>query len=391
MIPLMKNAFIEEEKTRKELSQFVLTTKQFSMGIECEKFENKFSHKQESKYSILFNSGASANLALLQALLNMGKIKKGDKIGFSALTWSTNIMPIIQLGLNPIPIDCNINTLNVSPQNLLQTLQDHKIQVLFITNVLGFIDNLEEIQQICNTNGILLLEDNCESLGTITKNGNKTGNFGLASTFSFYVAHHMSTIEGGMVCTNDLDLSQMLKLVRANGWDRNLDDNHKNYYRQKFQIETEFKSKYTFYDLAFNFRPTEITGFLGSLQIEYLDQNISIREKIFNKIHEVIKTNDDLISLDNSHLKITSTFAIPIICKNSIIRDKYLMRFQNANIEVRPIIAGNMQNQPFYHKYVSLFLNLSNSDFLDKNGFYCGNYPELTESDITLIINCLKK
>ena len=387
----MKNAFLNEHATKQALADFIIKTQKFSMGEECHKFERKFSNFQKRSESILFNSGGSANLALLQALKNLGKLKSGDYVGFSALTWSTNIMPIIQMDLIPVPVDCSVNNLNVGSEQLLKTLETYGIKALFITNVLGFVSDIEEVRDVCNDKGIILLEDNCESLGTVTNQGNMTGNFGLASTFSFFVAHHMSTIEGGMICTDDEELSEMLKIVRANGWDRNLNALQQAKWRKKYNIESEFQAKYSFYDLGFNFRPTEITGFLGSFQLDFLEDNIKAREKNYKLINKYISQNDDLLALDSSNLKTVSTFAIPIICKTLELRNHYLNQFSGAGIEIRPMIAGNIQRQPFYSKYVKDMVKLPNTDFIDRNGFYCGNYPELTTDDLQVIISAILK
>lgn len=385
----MKHAFLEEEKTRDALSKFILTADRFSLGELCQKFETCFADYQGRKFAVLFNSGGSANLALLQALKNLGRLDDRDYIGFSALTWSTNTMPIIQMNMVPIPLDCDPSTLNAMSGNLTERISDYPLKALFITNALGFAGDLDLIRELCAKKGILLLEDNCESLGTELFSG-KTGNFGLASTFSFYIAHHMSTIEGGMVCTDDEKLSEMLKIVRANGWDRNLEKDQQEKWRQRFAIDTEFKAKYTFYDLGYNLRPTEITGFLGLLQMQYLPEAIRKREQTFLFIEEVMKNNCDFIQFEHSHITKLSSFAIPVLCKNKKIRDRYLSRFLNSDIEIRPIIAGNIQNQPFFLKYVNKSFHLPGTDFIDQCGFYCGNYPELTESDVHQIISCLK-
>lgn len=390
MIPLMKNAFYKEHETKKALAEFISKSTKLSMDVECFNFEKKFAKHQGSKYAVLFNSGGSANLAILQSLKNLGRLKEGDKIGFSALTWSTNVMPIIQLGFEPVPVDCSDKTLNVMSSNLLETIRKTKIKALFITNVLGFAGDLEKIKKICERENIILLEDNCESLGTKLKN-NKTGNFGLCSSFSFFVAHHMSTIEGGMVCSNDEELVEMLTIVRANGWDRNLTVIQQKEIRKKHGVSSEFIAKYTFYDLAFNLRPTEITGFLGSYQLDFLDENIKIRDENYKKIEKTIVQNDDLILLEHNHINFLSSFAMPIICKTPQLRDFYVKQFSGAGIEIRPIIAGNMQEQPFYKKYVKTQYNLKNTEKVHSCGFYCGNYPELTESDLNTIQSCLTR
>tara|TARA_B100000989_G_scaffold278203_1_gene239795 strand:- start:45453 stop:46625 length:1173 start_codon:yes stop_codon:yes gene_type:complete len=390
MIPLMRNAFSFEDKTKKELSEFILSAKQLSMGDQCLAFEKEFSKFQDCEESILFNSGGSANLSLLQAYKNLGVLKNNSKVGFSSLTWSTNVMPIIQLGMIPIAIDCEPNTLNIMSKNLLDTLENIKLDALFITNVLGFTGDLDKIKIICDEKNILLIEDNCEALGS--KLGNvRTGNFGRAATFSFFVAHHMSTIEGGMIATSDKELAEMLRIVRANGWDRNLKSKQQSELRKKNNILGEFEAKYTFYDLGYNLRPTEITATLGLIQLQYLEQNIIIRNNNHLELVKGLKENPDLINVDFHHLDFLSPFAFPVVCKTKKLRDYYFQQFSGAGIEIRPMIAGNIQNQPFYKKYSKIETKCPGADFLEKNSFYCGNYPELTSFDLETIKSCLIK
>jgi CDP-6-deoxy-D-xylo-4-hexulose-3-dehydrase len=390
MIPLMKNAFLNEHETKKALAAFIVEADRLSMDKECASFERKFAHWQGRKDAILFNSGGSANLAMLQALKNLGMLAEGDKIGFSALTWSTNVMPIIQMGLIPVAIDCDPLYLNVMSYNLEERLQQVSIKALFVTNVLGFTGDIDAVKQVCDKKNIILIEDNCESLGTVLPSG-KAGNFSICSSFSFFVAHHMSTIEGGMVCTDNEELAVMLRIVRANGWDRNLNAKQQFNLRKKYNINSEFEAKYTFYDLGFNMRPTEITGFLGQYQLQYLDDNIRVREQNYLRLEKVMQENDDLIILKHDHLRVVSTFAFPVVCKTPELRDHYLSRFSGAGIEIRPMIAGNIQRQPFYSKYVEEFYPLPGTDFLHDNGFYCGNYPELSDIDLETITSCLYK
>lgn len=390
MIPLMKNTFTNDFETRRALTDFILKAPRLSMDIQCSEFEREFSVRQGSKYAVLFNSGGSANLAILQALKNLGRLKDGDSVGFSALTWSTNVMPIIQLGMRPVAIDCSHETLNVMSDNLLDRLKTTKLKALSITNALGFTGDLDKIKQICDDSGILLIEDNCEALGTELPQGT-AGNFGVASSFSFFVAHHLSTIEGGMVCTSDDELSEMLHIVRANGWDRNLEVNQQIKWRKKYGVNSEFEAKYTFYDLGFNFRPTEITGFLGLYQLQFLDSNVNTRQANYLRLEKIVSENPDLVLLKHDHIKLLSAFAFPVVCRTPALRDKYLSQFSGAGIEIRPMIAGNIQRQPFYKKYVNGAFDLPGADFLHSNGFYCGNYPELIENDLQTISSCLFK
>lgn len=390
MIPLMRNTFINEIETKEALIDFILKTQRLSMDQQCFAFEKAFAKYQNSEHAILFNSGGSANLALLQALKNLGRLHPGDKIGFSALTWSTNTMPIIQLGFEPIAVDCEPTTLNVMSEHLENCLKNHRLRVMFITNALGFTGDLNNIRKICQENDVILLEDNCESLGTTLPEG-RAGSFGLASTFSFFVAHHMSTIEGGMVCTDDGELAEMLVIARANGWDRNLSSEQQVKWRKKHNISSEFEAKYTFYDLGYNLRPTEITGFLGLYQLQFVEEMVNRREENYSQIETLIKQNSDILLLEHSHIEKLSAFAIPIVCMNAKIRAKYLVQFFGAGIEIRPMIAGNIQEQPFFKKYATSFSDLPGATMLHDCGFYCGNYPELTQTDLETISSCLRK
>jgi CDP-6-deoxy-D-xylo-4-hexulose-3-dehydrase len=336
----------------------------------------------------MFNSGSSANLALIQVLINLGKIKKGDSVGFSAVTWATNVMPLINLELKPVPIDIEKNTLNISSKTLDASYKKHKFKCLFLTNLLGFCGDLSEIAKFCRRNGILLLEDNCESLGTKYQ-GRKTGNFGLASTFSFYVGHHMSTIEGGMVCTDDRAMDTMLRIVRSHGWDRHLELREQQELRQRFKVD-EFYGKYTFYDIGYNLRPTEIQGFLGLDQLKYLNTTIGKREKNYRQF-EVIYSNPDFIKIKTAGMSRISNFAFPLICKTRDLRDKYMKLAKAAEIEIRPIVAGNINNQAFFSKHVKAKFHLPNAEQIHHTGFYFGNNPEMTTSEIGLLIKTFSK
>ncbi|MDP3957992.1 MAG: DegT/DnrJ/EryC1/StrS aminotransferase family protein [bacterium] len=386
---IIKNAFLEEEATKRALADFILTAPKLSMGQQCESFERAFAAKQERKEAVLFNSGASANLAMLQALKNLGRLEPGAAVGFSALTWSTNIMPIIQMGFKPIAVDCDVNTLNVMSHNLEERLAHVHLDAFFATNVIGFTGDLHKIKKICDERNIIFIEDNCESLGTELPEG-KAGNFGLASSVSFYVAHHMSTIEGGMVCTDDEEFSEMLRVVRANGWDRNLHSHQQEKWRKKHSVGSDFYAKFAFYDLGYNLRPTEITGFLGLSQLQFLDENIKTRQRTYLRAEEVMKKNDELIVPERGHLSVHSSFVIPVLCKTPTLRKKYIAKFNAAGVEIRPMIAGNMQKQPFHKKYVKETFHLPNTDFFHHNSFYCGNCPDYTEEEVATILACLE-
>lgn len=383
MIKLIKSTFYKEKETKKKLCKFIKNAEILSFGRECKEFEKSFAKWQKRKHCIFLNSGSSANLAIVQALFNLGKLKKGDNVGFSSLGWSTTVMPLIQLGFNAIPIDIELDTLNVSSKTLRKALKKYSLKMLFITNLLGFCGDIDRIRKICDENKIILIEDNCESLGTVYK-GKLLGNYGMASTFSFYVGHHMSTIEGGAVCTDNDRLAAMLRIVRAHGWDRNLSETQQYKIRNKFKVNSTFYSRYTFYNLGFNLRPTEISGFIGNLQIKYLDEIIRIRNKNFLEVAlPIYSKNDRYYPVKYSHIDFLSNFAIPIICKTQKIRNELVEKCKDK-IEIRPIVGGDMTRQPFYLKYMKEYAHLSqdsNARLVHDQGLYFGNNPELTSDE----------
>lgn len=387
MIPLIKSTFYKERETKEALCNFIKRSSKLSIGEECGKFEHNFAKYQGRKHCVLVNSGSSANLAVIQALLNLGKVKKGDFVGFSAITWSTNVMPLIQLDLKPIPLDVELDTLNVSSKTLLQTLKKFPLKMLFITNLLGFCDDIDEIVTVCKQKKIILIEDNCESLGTVYK-GKKLGNFGLASTFSFYVGHHMSTIEGGAICTDDEELETMLHLVRAHGWDRNLTENKQLKIRNKHNVNSTFYSRYTFYDLGYNLRTTEINGFIGNLQIKYLNEVIEKRKNNFIKMAlPIYSVTKKYYPIKSNHIDLLSNFAVPVICRTKKIRNELVEECKDK-IEIRPIVGGDMVMQPFFKKYISNASNFKNPNakLIHEQGLYFGNNPELTEKEMKQIV-----
>jgi CDP-6-deoxy-D-xylo-4-hexulose-3-dehydrase len=237
------------------------------------------------------------------------------------------------------------------------------IMAWFPTNLLGWAS-------WCHPGMItgFVIEDACESLGTAAENS-KTGNFGLASTFSFFVGHHLSTIEGGMVCTDDPELHRMLVMVRAHGWGRNLPG-------------ARPEDAFTFYVSGFNIRPTEIQGFLGLHQLPWLDESIARREAIYDRL----QPQSPLIVCKPPWIKRLSPMALPFICEPGT-RDATVKRFNEAGIETRPIVAGNIQRQPFWTWKKT---HTPGADRIHDDGFYCGLRPDMTEEEIGTIEGCLR-
>jgi CDP-6-deoxy-D-xylo-4-hexulose-3-dehydrase len=387
MIKLMKSTFFHEEETKRQLCDFIMKTEVLSMGAQCAAYEKAFAEKQGRQYALFCSSGSMANLLLLQAMQNVGRLRRGDKIAFSALTWATNVMPIIQLGMVPVAMDCREETLNAGLEEVKAAVAAGA-KCVFITNALGFADDLPGITAYCQEQGVIFMEDNCESLGSAI-GGRLFGNFGLASTFSTFVGHHLSTIEGGMVCTDDKELHESLLMVRAHGWDRNLTAERQKELRSQNGIDA-FYARYTFYDLAYNGRPNEINGFLGLTQLRYWDEIIDERAANFKRFAEVMAANDDFVPLTVSHLSKCSNFAVPVVCRTTELAEAYRRKFEAAGVEIRPVIAGNITRQPFYRKYAEP-VSCPHADRIHTNGFYFPNNQELTEDEIGTILGLLKK
>lgn len=389
MIKLIKSTFYNEEKTKKEICDFIMSSEQLSFSKYCKQFEKQYAAWQWSKYCIFFNSWSSANLAIIQTLINMWKLKVWDNVWFSSLTWSTNVMPIIQLWLKPFPIDIEINTLNVSLEMLKKSHQEKKLKVFFITNLLWFCDNIDEIKKYCDENNILLIEDNCESMGTVFK-WKKLGNYWEMWSFSTYVWHHMSTVEWWMVCTDDYEYYKMLVIVRAHWWDRNLEKEEQIKIRKENNIENSIHSSYTFYNLWYNLRPSELNWFIWCTQMKYLDEIVEKREQHFKRFVEVINKNNEIESVKYDHIDLVSSFSIPIICKDKDLLDKYTKIFNDGWVEIRPIVWWDMTKQIFWKKLYWENNNKTNSRYIHENWFYFWNSPEYTEEEIELICSLLK-
>lgn len=387
MISLIKSTFYKEEETKKALCDFIMSAKQLSIGAQCLAFEEAFAGWHGRKHGVFFNSGSSANLALFQALINLGRLKVSDKVAFSAVTWATNVMPIIQMGLTPVPVDVELRSLNISRRTVEESYAIEPFACLFITNLLGFCDDIDAIRGFCIEKKIQIFEDNCESLGSVYK-GVRLGNYSEASTFSFFVGHHMSTIEGGLVLTDDAELSAMLKMVRSHGWNRSLTKEEQGALRAQHDIPN-FYDRYTFYDLAYNLRPTDIQGFIGLTQLPYVNEMVEKRVSNFKKLSSVY-TNSDFHPIEIS-MDVCSNFAFPILCKTKQLQEKYIAQCEKAEIELRPIVGGSMTEQPFYKKYTLSSHELPNAKLVHSIGFYIGNNPELTEEELTIMVTALSK
>lgn len=364
------------------LISWLETNPRLTKGEVTQNFEKQFSNFQNRKYSVFVNSGSSANLAMIYALM-LSKRLKNNKIIVPAVSWVTTVSPIIQLGLDPILCDADYHTLGVCTKHLEQLFIEHKPSALMIVNVLGVPNKMDEILSLCSKYGVILLEDSCESIGS-TYNNIKTGNFGIMASFSTYFGHHFSTIEGGLVVTDDEELYHILMSIRSHGWSRDLSVDRQKELKEEYNIN-DFRQLYTFYYPGFNLRSTDLQAFIGINQLEKLDDIIERRNENYNLYHSLIKNSFWKIKPINNNF--ISNFAYPIITPevNELAKELF-----NNGIECRPLICGSMSKQPFW---IDLYgkQDLHFADIVHENGLYLPNHPELAEFEIREICNIVNE
>lgn len=343
-------------------------------------FEKKWSNKIGVEHTTYVNSGSSAILLTLAALKESGKLKN-NKIIVPALSWLTDVSSPIQLGMEVILCDCNLDDLSIDINHLKQLIKDEDPSSLILVSVLGLVPNMSEIVSICEDNNMILIEDVCESMGSKFED-KYLGTFGVVSLFSLYYGHHLSTIEGGLICTSDTELNDIIVSMRSHGWDRDWSKERQKEYRDKYKID-DFNSLYTFYYPGFNFRSTDLQAFIGLTQVDKLD-NFSInREKNFKLYNHNITINE--LNIKYNEKNFISNFAYPIVSKN---RESIVNKLIENNIEVRPLIAGSMARKPFWKGRVD---NLPNCDIINNNGFYIPNHQDLSTDDILKICNIVNE
>jgi CDP-6-deoxy-D-xylo-4-hexulose-3-dehydrase len=367
------------------LIDWLKTYPRLTKGDRTIEFENKWSNWLGTKHSVFVNSGSSANLLMLYTLRVLGKIKN-DKVCVPSLCWATDLSPVLQLNMTPLLIDCNLDNLSVDLDHLEEIFINEHPSVLLLVSVLGLSPDMEKIVELCNKYDVILLEDNCESQGT-KYNDIKLGNFGLMSSFSTYFGHTMSTIEGGVISTNDDEVYHTLLQLRSHGWDRDLPKTKQNDLRKEWEI-SEFSSLYTFYIPGFNLRSTDLQAYLGLLQLDKVDKMISNRYENFQYYKS--KLEGKVWFPKTFKNEFTSSFALPFIAKTSQDRENLIKELTENHITCRPLISGSMGTQPFYKKIYGENI-LPNCLIIDKRGIYVPNHDKLSKEDIDKICNILLK
>ena len=342
--------------------------------------ESKWSKKIGTKYSVYVNSGSSAILLSLAALLESGRIKN-KKIIVPGLSWATDVSTPILLGMEPIMCDCNLKDLSCDLNHLESLFKEHNPSSMILVSTLGLVPEMDKIMNLCKKYNVLLFEDVCESMGS-KFNKKYLGSFGFASFFSMYFGHHLSTIEGGFINTDDEDFYHLLLMMRSHGWDRDLPKEKQKKLREKYKV-SEFDSLYNFYVPGFNLRSTDLQAFIGLRSLEKLDKYSKIRNLNFKLYNSSIRVNE--LNLRDSNTNFVSNFAIPIVSKN---KKEIVDRLMNHGIEVRPLIAGDMSKKPMWYERFGK-CSLPNCDMVDKFGFYIPNHQDITEEQINIISNII--
>ena len=369
---------------RLKMAYFSLTAKKFTNGDKVKEFEHEWNNWLGSKHSLYVSSGSTANFLLVAAVKEMYGLEAGDKVLVPACTWMTNVAPIMQLGLTPIFCDVNIQNYSFDLDEVAAIAIKHPdIKMIFVTHLLGFSAENEKLKEIFPK--AIIIDDVCESHGCTDRNNVKRGSNSLGATFSFYFGHHMSTIEGGMISTNNYELYDLMRIKRSHGLAR--ESERFDYYTKQYP---DISKQFLFLTDGYNFRNHEICAVLGLSQLKRLDRYIQKRNENYKKFVELISTHtsDFYIPLIP---QTCSNFCFPLICKTKELADKMRAIFDEVGIEHRPIIGGNLLRQPFLSGYeITTQKDYLNVDYMHDNGIYLGNNHFVGDKELNLLRDILK-
>ncbi|MDE0784330.1 MAG: DegT/DnrJ/EryC1/StrS family aminotransferase [Planktomarina sp.] len=349
----------------------VISSNRYTMGSEVAAFEQEFADFIGSKHAIMTNSGSSANLLAIATIALHEKFQQKKLIGrpniiVPTVSWSTTYFPVHQWGFDLKFVDVELETYNISAEQVESSIDDNTIAV-FAVNLLGSPAELEKLEKICTEHSIVLLEDNCESFGAKLDDGRYCGTIGTMGTFSFFFSHHLQTMEGGMVVTDDTELVDYLKSLRAHGWVRDLQGS--GLYKK---TGDDFIDSFKFVLPGYCVRPLEMSGATGREQLkkwpgmaEQRRKNAQVAKKFLNS------TN---VKLQQDH-GFSTWFGFGLTLQGGLVgrRDEVISSLKDKNVEVRPIVAGNFQKNPVIDRLNCIKCDAPNADYIDKNGFFIGN------------------
>lgn len=376
-IPLMENN-IDREDVR-ALTNFLETSDRFTNGPKVREFEDAWSKWLGGGYKCVFvNSGSSANYITMTALYERFG---GGEIIVPPIGWTSDIASVITAGFTPVFADVNLSNLAINEDVIEAKITDDTKAVL-LTHVLGYNGLTDKILNLCKEKNILLIEDTCESHGA-TFNGQKCGSFGDISNFSFYYAHHMSTIEGGMLCTKDEELYRLFRMIRSHGMLRECDN--ADYMDEVAKKYPEVHPEFIFMVPGFNMRSTELNAVIGLNQLKRLDANVEKRRKNYEYFIDHLDGNKYYKDFRHEG---NSNYAFVVMPHKSVdgLYDRMIQAFKEDNVEFRRGTAGggNMVRQPYIRKRFPDINpeDYSNAEYIHENGVYIGNYPGLSEEKI---------
>jgi CDP-6-deoxy-D-xylo-4-hexulose-3-dehydrase len=378
--PLINDSITNND--RKVLSDFCLNAERFTNGKKVKEFEQEWSKWLGVKHSVMVNSGASANyiqIAIVKHLKGTGEVI------VPALSWVSDCSSVLNLGMDLVFVDVNIENFSMSVESLKQSINENT-KAIMLVHGLGFNALNQEIIKLAKENNIILIEDVCESHGAKFMN-KKVGTFGDISCFSFYFGHHMTTIEGGMLCTNNEEIYQLCLMFRSHGFTREASSEMQNKYKTNYP---NLNPLFTFSIPGFNMRSTEFNAVLGLEQLARLDANIEARRKNFEIWVGNLDKNKYITKYDMDG---NSNFALPLILNNKEVSLSNICSIiENSGVEYRlgTIGGGSQLNQPYIlnSKY-KVVGNTTNSEYITHNSLYIGNHPELKEIDIIDLCNKL--
>jgi CDP-6-deoxy-D-xylo-4-hexulose-3-dehydrase len=347
------------------------------LNIELEK---KFAEYMGVKYAIFCNSGSSAVYLSLLALKSKYNFVN-PTVAMCSVCWLTDFSSVILNDMNLILLDCNLENYSVDISQLEQCFKKDSPDIYLHIHPLGLPNDISSIRYLCEKYNVLLIEDTCESLGTQFKD-QKLGTFGDLSLFSFYFGHHISTIEGGMICTNDYGVYNKLLMLRSHGWTRDLDNNEQSRLKQEWNI-SDFENLYTMYELGLNFRNTDLHAFIGLEQLKKVDSFVKKRAELFNIYQSYFHHS---FGHDPKEW-VVSLMAYPILCQD---KTKIFEILRKNDIECRPLIAGNIYKHPIARRINLKNYSLDNADLVHKNGLYLPCHHNLTSGDVQRIADLIK-
>lgn len=357
-----------------EAMQRVIASGMFTMGVNVLEFEKVFADYMGSRYCVMVNSGSSANLLMVGALFYSNnpslKLARGDEVIVPAVSWGTTYFPLYQYGLKIKFVDIDLHTLNYDLDKLEHAVTD-RTRAIMAVNLLGNPNDFSRIRQIIGDRNIVLIEDNCESMGA-EFDGGKAGTFGVMGSFSSFFSHHISTMEGGMIVTDDEELYHILLSLRAHGWTRNLPD--RNHVCGE-KGNDPFKESFRFVLPGYNVRPLEIEGAIGVQQLKKLPRLVAERRKNGAMFQQAMSEHPEI--LIQREVGASSWFGFSLVVRpgSSLTRKALLQKLDNAGFECRPIVAGNFAKNEVV-KYFDSEVHgvLTNAEYIDQHGLFVGNH-----------------